>query len=331
MNGKIFKVILCLIIVICAVLQITEAKRSFGITARRGKSKSHSVRRGNHGHGDYDNGPVPGPKDAPKPSAPDASRPIGWNANNQAGHANTISGQHNQPMGPPPPYPGLGHIPVSGHGPPGYTPSFSGPPGYFGAPPKNTFSYGQNYGQPRGGQFAQSASHYGLAGSHHSPSYTPQQSPYFGNHVGGMGSGAQFGGMGNGVMPAYGYGYGHYKQSSAFSLPNILAGVALWQVARSVTGGHNRHVYHHYDKQPDDMKQAEQFTTLAPPGATIAPLQLAEYQNVDYQNRYGQVQYPMPTQSIWLNNATQTNHTAFNHDTVHAVPFEDSTQERLIT
>lgn len=345
MRGQILKVVVCFLIVICALIPTLEAKRSFGITGRRSKSKQHSVRRGSHAHSDYDMGPVPGPKDSvPKPSAPDshsANKPIGWNVNNNnqhgaTGHHNSLSASHNQPMGPPPPYPGMGHNPVPGHGgPPGYYQSFSGPPGYssfgHGPAPKNTFSYGQNYGQARGGQFAQSSSYYGLGGGHHSPSYTPQQSPYSGNHVGGVGNSGMFGGMSNGAMPAYGYGYGHHQQSSPFSLRNIIAGVALWQVARHVGGGHHdTHHYHHYDKH-SDQSQVETLTTTAAP---LPPnLQLAEYQNVDNQNRYGQshINYPMPPHPVMPTNLNPGNPTDLIHHAHPPVSTQNPPHEKLMT
>jgi hypothetical protein len=172
-------------------------------------------------------------------------------------------------------------------------------------PPYNTFSSNSHpgfiggyqphnqhhaYGQPQNNHFMQSSSFYGL-GNHQQPHFVPQQTPYLGTH------GNSFtGATANGVMPAYGYGYGHYKQSSPFSLSNVLAGVALWQVGRSLTGSHHSHVYHHYDNNNNNNnnRNDNDGSQYANPNPTVAPMlttaipQLAEYQNVGTNVRYGE-------------------------------------------
>lgn len=305
-------VIICAIVLVCFLLPYSEGKRSFGITRSRSKNKQHSVRRNSHGnHGDYDMAPVPAPSH-PKPSAPDSHSnvnkpaPAGWNVgNNQHGqnpghHNPNPSGQNtghqNHLSGPPPAYPGMERNPVSSHGnPPAYSASHANPPSYSSLYSHNNQKSG--YGQTPNNQYMQSSSHYGLGNQPgQQQTFYPQQSPYMGNH------GNMFGGNANSAMPAYGYGSGHYRQSSPFSLSNMLAGAAIWHVGSSLMGGgRSSHVYHHYDK-PEDREnpgQPEITTTLPPSLGTQSPHQLAEYQHQSegQRQRYGEYQHNVNSQT----------------------------------
>jgi hypothetical protein len=213
--------------------------------------------------------------------------------------------------------------PVSSHmNPPAYSPGHANPPSYSSLYGQNNQmgkpNYGSNYGQPQNNQFMQSSSYYGLGNQPlgQQQPFIPQQSPYMGNH------GSMFGGAANSPMPAYGYGYGHYKQSatSPFSLSNMLAGAALWHVGSSMMGGGHRssHVYHHYDKNPenqDQQSQSEVSPTLPPSAAATQTPQLAEYQNLGLQ-RYGENYYNAPTNE----NPQQTNFTETNKQNSTASP-----------
>lgn len=224
---------LLLVIVLIELLVITpsiDAKRSFGLTRSRNKSKTPSVRRNSHGaNGDFDG---PDPKLAqhnPKPSAP-------------VGH----------PQGPPPAYPGMRHNAAAPNGmPPSYSANFGHPPSYSASMGHNQpKQYGQSYGQSFNNQHQQSSSnYYGLNNANHQPSYarntfTHAQTPYGGNHIGGNPTG--MGMMGGGMSP-YGYGHGHYASSSPFSMGNIFAGLAVWQIARGIGGGHHSNRDHEVD------------------------------------------------------------------------------------
>jgi hypothetical protein len=122
------------IIELCFV-QLSDAKRSFGITRSRSKSnKGPAVRRNGHGH-EYDDPPLP----PPKPSAPDMKKM----------HSHS-------PQGPPPAYPGLGSQPVPHHmNPPAYNPSYGHPPAYPSSYHQTGFAPHpaglNNFGTPYGG------------------------------------------------------------------------------------------------------------------------------------------------------------------------------------
>ena len=254
-----------LIVNVSLLIPNAQAKRSFGITRSRSKSKSHSVRRDGHNTPD-DHMPIPPPHHAPggshshpKASAPEAPKPApaGWNVGNH-------------PAGPPPAYPGMGHHSVSPHGaPPAYSHGNAYPPSYSANAPKPGFNqYGHN--QPHHG--ANNQPHYGATNQPHTPynqpgpiytnqnSFQPQQSPYGGNHIGGGpgmfggGGGMMGGGMMGGGMMGGGYGgnYGYGQRSgSSFGFGNILAGLALFQVGRSLGSygnhGSNREVHHYHE------------------------------------------------------------------------------------
>lgn len=234
MKVKNLLLLVIVLVELCLIVPSIDAKRSFGLTRSRNKSKTPSVRRNSHGaNGDFDG---PDPKLAqhnPKPSAP-------------------VS----HPQGPPPAYSGMGHNAAAPNGmPPAYSSNFGHPPSYSASMGHNQpKQYGQSYGQSSNNPHQQSSSnYYGLNNVNHQPSYarntfTHAQTPYGGNHIGGSSTG--MGMMGGGMSP-YGYGHGHYASSSPFSMGNIFAGLAVWQLARGFGGGHqsNRdrevHVYDH--------------------------------------------------------------------------------------
>lgn len=198
---------------------------------------------------------------APHPPAAGNPSQIGWNVNN---------GQ--KPVGPPPAYPGMGNnYAHPGGAPPAYSPYAQRQPGQFqqghnpggypqqqqsynpymqhgmGGPPGMGGGYGggmPGYGGGYGGQ------NYGMMGG--------------GMGMGGMGMGGM--GMGGGGMMMMGY---PQKKSSMFSLSNVLTGVALYSMYRSLTGGgmggmggygqgYNNygprevHIYDHREHKPSD-------------------------------------------------------------------------------
>ncbi|KAG5674817.1 hypothetical protein PVAND_004764 [Polypedilum vanderplanki] len=205
-----FKALICLLIII---IPLIDGKRSFGITGRRNKSKSPSVRRGQHGHDGDDHIPVP----KPPPSHADSKKNIGWN--HQQSHpqpsAPQLPGQtgmhHNQGLygannrAQPPPYSSYGAAP----------PAYGSHSANYGVPPP---SYGQSMG-------------YG----HNQPSYGGF------NSYGSMGSPMMGSPM---MMPAYG---GNYNRGSSFGsgiMTNLFAGLAGYQLAKAFSGGS-----HHRDRE----------------------------------------------------------------------------------
>lgn len=258
-----------LIVNLSLLVPDTQAKRSFGITRSRGKSKSHQVRRDGHNTPD-DHMPIPPPHHVPgsahpsfnKPSAPDAHAPkpapAGWNVGNH-------------PAGPPPAYPGMGHHAAPPHGaPPAYSHGNAYPPSYSANAPKPGFNHQYGHNQPNYG--ANSQPHYGSSNQPRTPynqpgpiyanqnSFQPQQSPYGmmgGNMMGGNMMGGGYGG---------GYGYGQ-RSGSSFGFGNILAGLALFQVGRSLgsygSHGSNREVHHYHE-----TVRTEKVVEPGVPGAT---------------------------------------------------------------
>ena len=73
------------------IIELSAAKRSFGITSRRSKSKSVSVRRGQHSY-DNDDHHVP----LPKPIPPDAKKNVGWNTHQSHHTPSAPAGAANQ-------------------------------------------------------------------------------------------------------------------------------------------------------------------------------------------------------------------------------------------
>lgn len=138
-----FKLLFCVLIIV-EFLHFTEGKRSFGLTSRRSKSKSPSVRRGQHGHDSDDHMPVP------KPQAPDARKNIGMNSN-QAHNT------HNAPSAPPlGPANGVNYSPQGGlysanhHNQPppyGMHQQYGGSPPAYNQP-KPIFGQNPAYGSP---------------------------------------------------------------------------------------------------------------------------------------------------------------------------------------
>lgn len=197
---KNFKIFFCISIIIQCVYFI-DAKRSFGITSRRSKSKSPSVRRGQHGHDD-DYAPLP------KPPPPDSRKNIGWNTNQAH---NTHHGPSAPPVSPtginhgsqgslysgnshhqPPPY-GMHHQSSYGAPPPAYSPGFVQPKPIFGQNPAyGAPGYGSMMGMPVMGVM-------------------PIQSQTRGS------------GLGSGIMT------------------NLFAGLAGYQLARAFSGGSGYH------------------------------------------------------------------------------------------
>lgn len=224
---KNFKIFLCVLIIV-EVVHFIDAKRSFGITGRRSKSKSPSVRRGQHGHDSDDHIPVP------RPPPPASNKNIGWNTNQahnthnapsapplNPGAPNLYSGSHHQP----PPY-GMhqsygAHPPAYG-APPAYSAgphhSYGGPPPAYGAPP----AYSAGFNQPKP-IFGQNPAH---------------GAPYGNMMSGGTPMGMNMGMPMMGVMPM------QTQQRSNFGggiMTNLFAGLAGYQLAKAFSGGNGYH------------------------------------------------------------------------------------------
>lgn len=185
---KIKTIVCALIIIEICLLNFIDAKRSFGITRSRSKSKTPSVRRNQHGHDFDDHHPAP-QSHAPKPSAPEM--------NKNPGNIN-----QNGPMGPPPAYPGMGHHAVPAHGaPPGYSQSYANPPAY------NPYSHSPHGGGPYSGGAPMM--------------YSPMNTMPMGvMPMSSMPMGSQYnrgGGMGSGIMTNLFAGLAGYQLAKAFS------------------------------------------------------------------------------------------------------------------
>lgn len=243
-------VLCCLLCLLISVVDC-EPRRSSGRRSKSSGRSSYSYSRSSNAQTNAQSA-VSAPKtnaaapSAPKPPSPPASNAqpgnIGWNVNG------------NKPAGPPPAYPGLGHNHApAGGAPPAYSPYANRPP-----------SYQQNGGYPNN-HYNQagmaSSNHYGLGApnTQNTPYHQPQnpymnQGGYGGyNSMGGggmmnpgmmgggmMNPGMMGGGMmGGGMMGGGMMGNGMYgqKKSSMFSLSNVLTGVALYGMYRSLSGG----------------------------------------------------------------------------------------------
>lgn len=293
-----FKVILCALIVI-ELVQLIDAKRSFGLTSRRSKSKSPSVRRGQHGHDGDDHVPIPkAPAAAPAPV--NTQKNIGWNT--QQAH-NT----HNAPSAPsgpitaghvpqgglyssntahqPPPY-GMNHGSPYGGAPPAYNPHHS--PSGYGAPP--AYNAHSNYGSPPAyspGGFNQPKQAYGAPQMGASPY---GQNNHYGNNqmmggspmmAGGMMGGNQM--MGGGMVPMMGV-MPMQQQSRGSGLgsglmTNLFAGLAGYQIAKAFSGGSHGSNYNNQPQRERDIiiinnPPAQQITaadgTVVQPSAPIS-------------------------------------------------------------
>lgn len=261
-----FKVILCALIVI-ELVQLIDAKRSFGLTSRRSKSKSPSVRRGQHGHDGDDHAPIPKP---PAPS--NAQKNIGWNT--QQAH-NTHNAPSAPPSGPitashvpqgglysgntahqPPPY-GMHHGSSYGGAPPAYNPHHSPPaygaaPAYGGAPPAYSpggfnqprQAYGNSYGSPPMG-----ASPYGQ-NMHYGNNQMMGGSPMMAGGGGMMGGNQMMGMPMMGVMPMQSQSRGSGLGSGLMT--NLFAGLAGYQIAKAFSGGsHGSGAYNNQQRERD--------------------------------------------------------------------------------
>ncbi|CAH1711189.1 unnamed protein product [Chironomus riparius] len=219
-----YKTFFCVLLVIeLYYVQSIDGKRSFGITGRRSKSKSPSVRRGQHGHEGDDHVPVP------KPQTPERKKDVGWNTNSQhsTNTHHTAAQNHNPvapPLGPQIPQTTRGLYGAQNAAPPPYGSHANyghGPPPAYGAPP----SYG-SYGAPPS---------YGASMGHHSP--FGQQPGMYGAGMGSpyMGGPSPMMGMPMmGSMPAY------QNRGSSFGsgmMTNLFAGLAGYQLAKAFSGG----------------------------------------------------------------------------------------------
>lgn len=244
-----FKYLLCAFIII-EIVQFIEAKRSFGLTSRRSKSKSPSVRRGHQGHDGDDHAPLPKPP-APAP----AQKNIGWNtqqAHNTQGQQKNIGwntqqahNTHGVPMGP-------ASLPNS-HAPQGgvYGNSYGSAPSAYGAPP----AYSSGFNQPKPG-YGSAPPAYGAppAYSHPSHGYGPQMNsaPFGGNMNYGqtpMMSSPMMGMPMMGVMPMQ-----TQSRSSGFGsglMTNLFAGLAGYQIAKAFSGGGYGSGYQHAPRERD--------------------------------------------------------------------------------
>jgi hypothetical protein len=206
-NMKNIKIFFCVLLIVECV-HFINAKRSFGLTSRRSKSKSPSVRRGQHGHDD-DHAPLP------KPPPQDIKKNIGLNSN-QAHNT------HHAPSAPP-----------------------LGPVGVNQAPQGSLYSANNHYQPPPYGMHHQSS--YGAPPAYSSAFNQPKpifgQNPAYGAPYGNnMMMGSPMGGM-MGVMPMQSQARGSSFGSGMMT--NLFAGLAGYQLARAFSGGSG---YHHRDR-----------------------------------------------------------------------------------
>lgn len=193
------------------------------------------------------------PKAPPAPGTAQNPSNIGWNVNGAQ-----------KPVGPPPPYPGMGQNYAHPAGaPPAYSPYAQRPPGYFQG------GAGPGYPQ-QAGHAPQSYNPYmqhGYGGGMAAPPGMGHGMGYGGMAMGGGYGGSPYGGMamGAGMMPMMG-GYQQQKKGSMFSVSNMLAGAALYGLFRSMTSGlgggyggaYNNygprevHIYDHREHKPSD-------------------------------------------------------------------------------
>lgn len=278
------------LLVNCLVLEI-DGKRSFSVRIRSKNSGRSGGRRktaetgyipqqpSGAVHNPGPAKPVPAPKQAetvktqPKPSAPDGGAP---GPDGAAGNS--------RPLGPPPAYPGMGNNPVPAHGaPPAYSSGGGGAGvGGLGNPP----SYAASQNLYRNQRESYPSSSYGNGGANYpynSYGSNIQSIPPRGSGVGGTGltgDSTSFQGLGSGhnayggpssmggggglynqhgmgTMGNYGGGYGHGGGGSGLSFGNILAGVALWNVARgfnSYPRQQHVHIHHNHNQTESNVE-----------------------------------------------------------------------------
>lgn len=292
-----FKVILCALIVV-ELVQLSDAKRSFGLTSRRSKSKSPSVRRGQHGHDGDDHVPIP---KAPAQPA-NNQKNIGWNT--QQAH-NT----HNAPSAPSGPIT-ASHVPQGGlysgnpaHQPPAYGSSYGAPPAYnphhgpsaYGAPP----AYGapSSFGAPppaySQGGYNQPRQAYGNSYGAPQMGASPySQNMHYGNNqmmggspmmAGGMMGGGQMmgGGMGvpmMGVMPMQMQSQSRGSGLGSGLMTNLFAGLAGYQIAKAFSGNSHGSGYNNHNNNQERERDiiiinnppAQQITTAD--GTVVQPI-----------------------------------------------------------
>lgn len=216
---KLISILIVLYACASSVLVMVDAKRSYSIGRSRKKSANINVRR---------KGAIP---DAPRPAVPDTAQ-IG-----AAPHPIGVSGAA---MGSLPAYSGIGHHSVA-------APPYGNPPSYQQAmagrlPMGNSPARGSS-----GLSYQDSTSFRGLGQGHNSFGAPSQTAGLYNAHGGG-------GFSGPGVYGS-GYGYGAGGSSSPFSFGNIVAGLAVWNLARGLGGRHHeQHVYIH---KSHELNEAE--------------------------------------------------------------------------
>lgn len=233
-------------ILLIASVTLIESKRGFSIGRSRKKISNPNVRRNNH-------------QQSVPEHTPTNQKPIGWNVDNKPAQS---------PVGPPPPYPGLGHNAAPPHGaPPAYSANFGNPPSYSAATGNSYSNIGRipPRGAPQSGAYPDATSFHGIGNGHHAYGGPSHTSGLYANN--GMGLGGYSG------LGTYGSSYSH--GSNPFSFGNILTGLALWNVARGFNS-YNRpqHIYIHNNREVNNEKPIEpsgEFTSSAPQDA-VGPL-----------------------------------------------------------
>jgi hypothetical protein len=246
-----FKVILCAVLII-ELTQFIDAKRSFGITSRRSKSKSPSVRRGQHGHETDDHVPLP------KPSS-DSKKNIGWDT--QKAH-NT----HHHPPSAPPMNPaqtnqgGLYSANSGHHQPPPYGMHHNTP---YGAPP----AYSQGFNNQHRPAYGANPPAYNAHPAYNAPpAYgAPMGATPFGSNMGYSGGSPMMGMPVMGVMPMQTQSRGSGIGSGIMT--NLFAGLAGYQLARAFSGG-SSHNYNHRDRDVIIINNPPAQTATAVDGST---------------------------------------------------------------
>lgn len=209
------------VILLIASASFIESKRGFSIGRSRKKVSNQNVRRNGH-------------QQSPPEVVPKSQKPVASNVDNKPAQS---------PVGPPPPYPGLGHNSAPPNGaPPAYSPNQAMPPSYSAA---NSYSNIQRIPPPGGvmhshSHFPDGTTFHGIGYGHNAYGGPSHTSGLYANNGMGMGG---YSGVGT-----YGSGFGH--GSNTFSFGNILTGLALWNVARGFNSYHRPqhvHIHNHGD------------------------------------------------------------------------------------
>lgn len=287
-------IFLSLVVINCLIDEI-DGKRGIAIARRaKGSGKSYSSRRGrgqdhhpdvgSHSERSERHAKPPAPAPAPAPAASPKidtpsngqsnTQPIGWNVNN-----------NNKPVGPPPPYPGLGGSGTSMNGPPpsygqavGAPPSYPATYGSYGYP-QNTGSNIQRIpqrGQPGAPSSLDTTAFHGLGSGHNAYGGPSHTGGLYNNQFHSAGGGLYNNHNQPGMTPnnawgapggGYGQGYGYdHRSNNPLSFGNVLTGLALWNVARGFNSypSHQQHVHYHGGHDSGSQTQSPTLSLVNP-------------------------------------------------------------------